>query len=471
MNSQHNDAALDRLQNIIDNIDTHAAKVIPYHEPKPAQPVGMLRDKAGHIVTPAEIVLFGDGMTDEEFDAIARRTLIDPLKEYQRPPTLFTFDGHPLLTMQNISVISGKAKSRKSGFASVLAAMAINPNSNRTQWQRMRGDRLQSERPYDRAGVMIFDTEQADYHVVAIERRIRYMADRDDAASARLRVFALRDYTPVERLRIIAKAIDRYAHECSLVIIDGVRDVVMNINSEDEATLMTSWLLTITKRYDIHVACVLHENKGSDTLRGHIGTELQNKAEAVFTVTKGTTKGTRDMSAVETSVSRNKGMERIGMDTLEIEQPNGLRLWIPVLTDDGRAERIGKATEGVETHDETMTDSEHASILRAVWADDPAREYTSQDLQDAIRAHAIRIIDRQVSRQLGRDVMAHWLNVSKWITDNGKATKGRTFRMTEQGSNKAIRPEPAIGQPAAQPSMQLDFVGTDDDHGGDDVPF
>ncbi|MBU3721137.1 MAG: hypothetical protein FGM22_10340, partial [Burkholderiaceae bacterium] len=455
---------------IVDNIDHHAAKVIPYHEPKPT-PRGMQRDKAGHVITPAEIVLFGEGMAGDRYETMMRAASIDPNVEYQRPPSLFTFDGHPLLTMENISVISGKAKSRKTGFASVLASMTISPNSQRTDWQRMKGDRLRAERPYQRSGVMIFDTEQGSHHVWATARRILYMADRDNGPCDQLRIFALRDFTPVERLEFIAETIDRHAHECGLVIIDGIRDVVMNINSEDEATLMTSWLLTITKRYSIHVSCVLHENKGSDTLRGHIGTELQNKAEAVFTVTKGTTKATRDMSAVETSVSRNKGMERIGMDTLQIEQPNGVRLWVPVLIDDGRAERIGKATEGVETADESVTDGQHGDILRAVWADDPTREMAAQDLREAITAHAGIVLGRAVSRQFGRDAVAHWLNITKWITDNGKQTKGRSYRLTSTAPIRAIRPEPMTSQPAARPAMQLDFVDADGDQGADDVPF
>jgi hypothetical protein len=458
------DPAMQRLNEIIVNIDQHAAKVIPFHEPKPAQPAAP-RDKMGRMITPAEIVLFGEGMAADRYESMLRATAIDAAVQYDRPPVLFTFDGHPLLTMQNISVISGKAKSRKSGFASVLAAMTLNPNSNRTDWQRLRGQRLQAERPYQRAGVLLFDTEQAQYHAWAMTRRILYMADRDDNSGNMLRTFALRDFNPADRLQFIAETIERHAHECSLVIIDGVRDVVMNINSEDEATLMNSWLLTITKRHNIHITCVLHENKGTDTLRGHIGTELQNKAEAVFTVTKGTTKATRDISAVETSVSRNKGMERIGMDTIEIERDGGLRLWIPALTDDGRAERIGKAAEGTEQADDTIRDEQHREILRAIWGDNTSAEITAADLLAAVRAHAAVIIGRPISERIGRDIMAHWHSVVKWIDDNGKATKGRMFSLRDQS---------AIGiqdrhQPQ-NPNIVMDFgaqlAGNDDD-----VPF
>lgn len=464
LNGPFPDDPLERIQNIIDNAEQHVARVFPLRERNPMADVP--RDKSGRMITPAEIVLFGDGMDDDQYSTMAGAARIDARGQYERPPQLFTFDGHPLLTMQNISVISGKAKSRKSGFASVLASMVINPNSNRKDWQRLRGARLQSERPYQRAGVMLFDTEQSHFHAYAMTRRILYMADRDGDSGTPLMAFALRDFHPAQRLRFIAETIERHADTCSMVIIDGIRDVVMNINSEDEATLMTSWLLSITKRHNIHLACVLHENKGNDTLRGHIGTELMNKAEAVFTVTKGTTKGTADVSAVETSLSRNKGMDRIGIESVEIEH-DGLRMWIPALIDDGRADRIGKASEGTAETDETIRIDQHREILRAVWADDPSMEYTSTDLRDAIRAHAAIVLERpSISDRIGRDILSVWQNVQKWISDNGRATKGRTYRLAVQAWQTAQADDDQSGAKSAG-TVVMDF----DNSGADDVPF
>lgn len=457
-----NDAALQRLQGIVDNVEQHVAKVIPFHDPKPQQT--MPRDKMGRIITPAEQVLFGGGMDSNRYDDMLRAASIDPQAQYERPPVLFSFDGHPLLTMQNISVISGKAKSRKSGFASVLASMVISPNSNRMDWQRMRKDRLQAERPHNRSGVLLFDTEQSQYHAWAITRRILYMADREQGLGSALHSYALRDFHPSDRLQFIAETIERHAHECSLVIIDGIRDVVMNINSEDEATLMNQWLLSVTKRHNIHITCVIHENKGNESLRGHIGTELMNKAEAVFTVTKGSKPATRDISSVETSLSRNKGMERVGIESIEVEREGGLRLWIPAMIDDGRAERIGKSSEGAEQADQGIRDDQHRAILRAVWIDDPQAEFNSSELRDAIMAHAAVILDRaSVSDREGRAIMAHWHNVRKWITDNGKATKGRTYRLNDA----SLIVETKETAPSSQ-NVQLNF---DDAGGSDGVPF
>ena len=58
--------------------------------------------------------------------------------------------------------------------------------------------------------------------------------------------------------------------------------MITSINDEGESTTMSSSLLRWTEEYNIHIIVVLHENPGSDKARGHIGTELTNKAETVI---------------------------------------------------------------------------------------------------------------------------------------------------------------------------------------------
>ena len=41
----------------------------------------------------------------------------------------------------------------------------------------------------------------------------------------------------------------------------------------------------------IHIHTILHQNKGDENARGHIGTELNNKAETVLLVEKDKSNG------------------------------------------------------------------------------------------------------------------------------------------------------------------------------------
>jgi hypothetical protein len=71
------------------------------------------------------------------------------------------------------------------------------------------------------------------------------------------------------------------------VAIDGIRDLLtMGINDEQEATRITSLFLKWSYDYNIHIVLLLHQNKNDLNARGHIGTEVVNKAETIISVTK-----------------------------------------------------------------------------------------------------------------------------------------------------------------------------------------
>ncbi|MCQ4917141.1 mobilization protein, partial [Bacteroides nordii] len=44
--------------------------------------------------------------------------------------------------------------------------------------------------------------------------------------------------------------------------------------------------MTWSQELNIHIHTVLHLNMGDDNTRGHLGTELNNKAESIIQVTK-----------------------------------------------------------------------------------------------------------------------------------------------------------------------------------------
>ena len=117
----------------------------------------------------------------------------------------------------------------------------------------------------------------------------------DDRDSENLEFLALRKYTPEQRIRIVEQAIYN-TPDIGLVIIDGIRDMVYDINSPGESTRIISKLMQWTDDRQIHIHTILHQNKGDENARGHIGTELNNKAETVLLVEKDKSNG--DISSV-----------------------------------------------------------------------------------------------------------------------------------------------------------------------------
>ena len=77
-----------------------------------------------------------------------------------------------------------------------------------------------------------------------------------------------------------------------------------NINNSSEATNLVGDLMQSTDEKNIHIQTVLHLNKGDDNARGHIGTELNNKAGSVLLIAKDTKDA--DRRVVSPAVIRSK---------------------------------------------------------------------------------------------------------------------------------------------------------------------
>ena len=61
---------------------------------------------------------------------------------------------------------------------------------------------------------------------------------------------------------------------------------MLDINSPREATLIVNYLMNWTEEFNLHLHTVIHQNKGDENARGHIGTEINNKSETVLRVEK-----------------------------------------------------------------------------------------------------------------------------------------------------------------------------------------
>lgn len=186
------------------------------------------------------------------------------------PDVVLSIGGAPICTAGNFALLTGKAKSGKT-FLTLLVLSAIF-KYNAT---------IKSALP-DNKKVILFDTEQSRYHVKRLLDRLRDMCG---TYPENLMVYPLRKFEPAMRLKII-EAVLYSTPDIGFVIIDGIRDVLTSINDEAEATTVSSFLLRCTEELNISLLTILHQNKNDINARGHIGSELTNKAETSLSVTK-----------------------------------------------------------------------------------------------------------------------------------------------------------------------------------------
>jgi hypothetical protein len=230
-------------------------------------------------------------LSDEHF----KKYRIDPLKELLPPQIAIKVNNGILGTLGNISLFTGKAKAKKSFVIGMMVSTALDST--------MHGI-LKNELPSDKKTVLYFDTEQGEYHVQKAVKRICKQVGKQNPEN--LHAYFLRSHTPAERVEFIEHLIYN-TENIGVVCIDGIKDLITSINDEEQATNIVSKLMKWSAECNVHIITVLHQNKGDNNARGHIGTELQNKAETIITVTA--IEGDKTISTVEVDKSREQDFE------------------------------------------------------------------------------------------------------------------------------------------------------------------
>ena len=246
-------------------------------------------------------------MTD--YENIWQASLIHVTDEFSLPPVVLQAGEAIIGTLGNFSVSTGKAKAKKTFNVSAIVAAAL-VNGQVLEYQ--------ASFPESKRTILYFDTEQSPYHCQLVMQRILRLAglpiDREPEYLRFSHLRAIAD--PNERREIIRYAIYNTPN-VGLVVIDGIRDLMLDINNSTEATKLVGDLMQWTSEQNIHIQTVLHLNKGDDNARGHIGTELNNKAETVLQITKDSTLPER--SIVAPAIIRSKPFEKFAFRLKEME--------------------------------------------------------------------------------------------------------------------------------------------------------
>ena len=186
-------------------------------------------------------------------------------------------------------------------------------------------------------------------------------------------MLALRKYSPEVRLAITEEAIGMIP-DLGLVIIDGIRDFIHDINSPGESTDVISKFMQWTDDRQIHIHTVLHQNKNDEHARGHVGTELNNKAETVLQVEKD--KGNGDISHVSAIHIRAMDFEPFAFRINDKILPELIEGYKPETKKPGRPEE-----EKFDPY-RHITEQQHRIALEAVFG--LKEEYGYKELEDAL---------------------------------------------------------------------------------------
>lgn len=182
-----------------------------------------------------------------------------------------------IATLGNFSLSTGKTKAKKTFNLSAVVSAALTNSKVLEYWAKL---------PEGKRRILYVDTEQSKFHCLKVLKRILKLSHLpEDIDCDSLDFICLREYSPQKRMEVIDYALSR-KEGYGLVVIDGIRDLMLDINSTTESVQVVNNLMRWSSKYMVHIHCVLHLNKADNNVRGHIGTEMINKAESVLLVKK-----------------------------------------------------------------------------------------------------------------------------------------------------------------------------------------
>ena len=224
--------------------------------------------------------------------------------EIPLPDTVLSFGGQVVSTRKNIFGITGKAKVGKSFLMTLINGAVLKKGETGV---------LASYLPKGKDRILYIDTEQSDYHVSLVVKRIKDIAEENRMDNLLMYAF---DSVPTQSRYDYTEFLIENTPNIGLVIIDGIADLVKTVNDEIIACDMVDTLRRWATVNDIAIGYVLHQNPSDNAkMRGHLGTVLMNKSETVIQISS--SKEDESVKLVETTQTRNKKPDNWSFEILD----------------------------------------------------------------------------------------------------------------------------------------------------------
>lgn len=333
----------------------------------------------------------GTGINENRLSDILIVSQIKATDTYETPPQIIWIDNSTIATLGNFSASTGKAKSKKTFNVSAIVAASL------------AGRQILNYRahlPEGKQQVLYVDTEQSRFHCRNVLERILRLAGLPTTCdNENLDFICLREYSPSVRIEVIDYAL-RQGKGYGLVIIDGIRDLMLDINSTGESVEVINKMMEWSSKYNLHIHCVLHLNKGDNNVRGHIGTEMSNKAETVLVISKSNENPA--ISEVHALHIREKEFKPFAFTVDE----GGLPVMAENHSFDGNASERSKNRTGFMN----LSVEQHREALSIAFGDKPIKGFENV-LQAMMTAY------EAIGFKRGRSVM---IKLLQYLTDNLK---------------------------------------------------
>jgi len=208
-----------------------------------------------------------------------------------------------LIFRNSIILVQGQAGTHKSRLAGTIisALLANNPEKLFLNFRVKESSEKQTK-------VLYIDTERnLKYQLPsAIKKIIDDAGIKFETAHSVIAPIPLLNVPRVHRLGVVGLLLSNispkeHTHHC--IVIDVVSDCISDFNFLTEVYKLTDGLNMLINNHDVTIICILHENPGSEKARGHLGTELTNKASTILQISE---HGNSDTFKISVLKNRNR---------------------------------------------------------------------------------------------------------------------------------------------------------------------
>lgn len=208
--------------------------------------------------------------------------IFDHRASFPRPEPVFSINGIAVCTRGNLTSISAQVKAGKSAQVSaMIAATMADPEARRDCLG------VTSSNPNGFA-VIHLDTEQSLYDHHELGMRTLGRAGILEAPPW-FRSFCLTGFTVAELLLALPRMLEKAKVDLGgihSVFIDGIGDMVLDVNDSAESNGLVAELHALAILYDCAIVGVIHTNPGTQKTRGHLGSQFERKSETNLSLEK-----------------------------------------------------------------------------------------------------------------------------------------------------------------------------------------
>ena len=181
-------------------------------------------------------------------------------------------ENQSFITAQNISIMIASPGTGKSSLCESILSNVLNNDCKHL------GFYVDSE--VERA--VFFDCERDASLIDRSNDRMLKRAGVDEHHNKAIIVGLREVFAVSDKMQKIVDVIEFIKPQ--LILLDGIADLMSNTNSEDDTNAVYNWMNQLCIKYEIAIITTLHPNKGTDTARGWIGSEMLRRCEGVASV-------------------------------------------------------------------------------------------------------------------------------------------------------------------------------------------